>query len=335
MITSLSAYISDCVDPHENLAIEEFLTFHVKPSECILYLWQNKQTVVIGKNQNAWKECNVHRLEEDGGHLVRRLSGGGAVYHDMGNLNFTFCVREEDYDVDRQMDVILRAVRKLGIDAEKTGRNDITAQGRKFSGNAFYKSGGYCYHHGTLLLDVDQAQMQKYLNVSEAKLRSKGVDSVRSRTINLKDLNTDITVDMLKKSLLEAFSEVYGESAVNLLPQEEFDWKEIETNRKKFESREWKFGRKIPFEQSMSRRFSWGEIEIELHVSGGVLKDVMVYSDAMEQDLSGQIADALVGCAYDPKLMVEWLERVEIDSERGLAIRQDIGELLKENLLDG
>lgn len=336
MITKLSAYISDCVDPHKNLAIEEYLTFHVEPSECILYLWQNKHTVVIGKNQNAWKECNIHKLEEDGGHLVRRLSGGGAVFHDLGNLNFTFCVREEDYDVDRQMTVILLAVRKLGIDAIKTGRNDITADGRKFSGNAFYKSKGFCYHHGTLLVDVDQEQMQKYLNVSVAKLRSKGVDSVKSRTVNLKELNQELTIDMLKSSLLDAFSEVYGGDCVpmstRILPESRFDWEEIERGKERFSAKEWKYGRKIPFEHTMSERFSWGEVEINFHVSAGMLNDVVIYSDAMNQDFSKQLTDIWQGCSYSLEELIKKMELIQFETELDQQIKEDIGKLLKNQL---
>ncbi|MGC4020145.1 MAG: lipoate--protein ligase [Muricomes sp.] len=199
MIDEIMYIESGQTDPYENLAVEEYLLNQCKENQCILYLWQNRRTIVIGRNQNAWKECLVEKLENEGGHLVRRLSGGGAVYHDTGNLNFTFLVRKENYDVDRQLEVILKAVRKLGVHAEKSGRNDILAEGKKFSGNAFYEKSGRCYHHGTLMLNVDIGDLSKYLTVSKEKLQSKGVDSVKSRVTNLKEFAPDITLDALKK----------------------------------------------------------------------------------------------------------------------------------------
>lgn len=167
MIETLSYYIGNSLNPYLNLSIEEYLLDTVQPGQMILYLWQNERTVVIGKNQNAWKECRFQELEQDGGHLARRLSGGGAVFHDTGNLNFTFLVPTKDYDLSRQMSVILEAVRSLGIDAQKSGRNDITIDGKKFSGNAFCQKGENSYHHGTLMLHVDTQKVAHYLNVSE------------------------------------------------------------------------------------------------------------------------------------------------------------------------
>lgn len=173
MIDKITYIESPTFSPYYNLAVEEYLLLHCENTECILYLWQNKHTIVIGQNQNAWKECNVSKLEEDGGYLVRRLSGGGAVFHDLGNLNFTFLVSKENYDVGKQTDVILRAVNKLGIHAEKSGRNDLHINGKKFSGNAYYETRNHCYHHGTLMVNVDKQMLSYYLTVSKEKLSQK------------------------------------------------------------------------------------------------------------------------------------------------------------------
>ena len=142
---------TDCTNPFINLATEEYMTFHAAEGEVTMYLWQNANTVVIGKNQNPWRECRVESMREGDCKLARRISGGGAVYHDLGNLNFTFIAREDEYDIPKQTEVILEAVRLLGINAEKTGRNDLTIDGMKFSGHAYYQSNGYCYHHGTIM----------------------------------------------------------------------------------------------------------------------------------------------------------------------------------------
>mgnify|MGYP004479750105 CR=1 FL=1 len=137
MVTKLTYIESNQVNPYKNLAVEEYLLLHCEDKECILYLWQNQNTVVIGRNQNAWKECKVTKLEEENGHLARRLSGGGAVYHDLGNLNFTFLVNKDEYSLEKQLQVIINAMGRLGLKAEKSGRNDILIDGKKFSGNAF------------------------------------------------------------------------------------------------------------------------------------------------------------------------------------------------------
>ncbi len=173
MISRLLKAESPSVNPYYNLSLEKYLFDHIKDGELTLYLWQNQRTVVCGRNQNVYQECRVSQLLEDGGHPTRRLSGGGAVFHDLGNLNFTFLVRDAGYDVDKQLSVILKACRTLGINVEKTGRNDITVDGKKFSGNAFYSSGERRYHHGTLMISVDKDMLSYYLNVDKTKLASK------------------------------------------------------------------------------------------------------------------------------------------------------------------
>ena len=209
MIERLLVCRAGGTDPYENLALEEALLDRVRPGELILYLWQNERTVVIGRNQNPWKECRTALLAEEGGRLARRLSGGGAVFHDLGNLNFTFLMAAEDWDLPRQLTVLERACQSLGIPAQRSGRNDLLADGRKFSGNAFYKHNGKAYHHGTLMVDVDLEKVQRYLSPSKAKLAAKGVDSVRSRVVNLREFVPDLTIPQLADALIAALAEVY------------------------------------------------------------------------------------------------------------------------------
>lgn len=322
MITRTRIYETNGTDPDANLALEEYLLFHTEAGECILYLWQNQHTVVIGKNQNCWKECDVTRLNEEGGHLARRLSGGGAVYHDLGNLNFTFLVRKEDYDLDRQLRVIEKAVESFGIPVEKSGRNDLLAAGRKFSGNAYYTSGDFCYHHGTLLVDVDTQKLGRYLTVSRAKLEAKGVDSVRSRVGNLKELCPGMTIFTLKKAMKKAFLEVYPEENINASEAENAS-AELEKLHQKYASWDWKYGRRLTFTNQFSGRFAWGGVDLELQVDSGIIKNAAFYTDALNTELSG-FAKEIEGCPYEAECLCR---RAEQSKYLTGEVKKDISEL--------
>ena len=297
MIDALRCVLGDGTDPYRNLAVEQTLLETVAEGECILYLWQNQRTVVIGRNQNALRECRLAALEADGGHLARRLSGGGAVYHDLGNLNFTFLVRKADYDLDRQLRVLLTACRALGVPAERSGRNDLLADGRKFSGNAFYDSGGRAYHHGTLLIDADMTALSRYLAPSPAKLRAKGVDSVRSRVVNLRALRPDLTTDALRDALTAAFEEVYGGKASQLYI-EELDNARIASLTARNGGADWLLGQRRPYTCAGEARFDWGELRAELRVEKGVVRDAALWSDALDWTLTETLQTVLTGCPF-------------------------------------
>jgi lipoate-protein ligase A len=294
---SLSYISTDNTLPYKNLALEERLLWEVKKDECILYLWQNRHTIVIGVNQNPWKECHVKELEMDGGFLARRMSGGGAVFHDLGNLNFTFLAHEDNYDVDKQLDVIVCGVKKFGIHAEKSGRNDILVNGKKFSGNAFSHSQGRCFHHGTILVDVDMSNLSRYLNVSQPKLQSKGVASVRSRVVNLKELAPEMTIEALQQALIEAFGEVYGGIPQPLSP-DRLNHPEINKLEEKYASWNWRLGRKLPFTTEYSARFSWGDLTMQFCVEGGMIQDAIAYSDSMDTNFIHDMGSTLKGSPF-------------------------------------
>lgn len=311
-------------DPHENLAREELLLSRAQ-DRCILYLWQNENTVVIGRNQNPWKECRCALLEQEGGRLARRLSGGGAVFHDRGNLNFTFLLPEEDFDKERQTEVLLRACRALDIPAERSGRNDLLAGGRKFSGHAFYHHEGRAYHHGTILLDADLEKLGRYLAPSPAKLRAKGVDSVRARVGNLRELAPTLTIPALKKALTAAFGEVYG-LPVEPLEPESLAGEELAALTARYRSWDWNFGQRLPFDFCCEGRFDWGEARLELRVESGLIQSARVYTDAMDWTLSPKAETALTGCRLEmPALRARLLAALP---ETGEALSR----LLAENL---
>ena len=308
-------------DPHYNLALEELL-FEREQGFC-LYLWQNKNTVVIGRNQNAWKECRIDELEAEGGRLARRSSGGGAVFHDMGNLNFTFIAPVDSYDVTRQLGVIINAVQSLGIEASFTGRNDIvTSTGAKFSGNAFRKDSTTGMHHGTLLVDVDMSKLSRYLMPSPAKLAAKGIDSVRSRVANLREFRPSLTIDELKDAVAAAFIKEYGKC--EQLSENSLDKSLLAQKTARYSSWEWNKGKSPSFDLSLSNRFSWGELTLELSLANGCISGVRPWSDAMDEQLILSLPDIITGHRLD---MQELSTAV---SSLGTAEALDIARWLRE-----
>ena len=321
MIERIYVYDTLCTDPYRNIATEKYLLEHAEAGSCILYLWQNAHTVVIGRNQNAWLECRTELLNQEGGHLARRLSGGGAVFHDMGNLNFTFLVCDEDYNVDKQLSVIIQACAQLGITVEKSGRNDLLAEGQKFSGNAFFHSQGKAYHHGTLLVDADMNNLGRYLTPSKAKLEAKGVKSVRSRVTNLNTLCPGLTIDELKKQLTIAFGKVYGCEPEQLSIEGSA---QIDADMAMLSSWDWLYGRQLPFTFSCEEKFDWGHIRLQLQVESGTILNADIYSDAMDWLLPEQISQTLTGCRFT----LEDLHKALI----GNPVYPDILALLEKNM---
>lgn len=288
--------ISPSEDAYFNLALDEYLLNTLSEEDRILYFYINRKAVIIGRNQNPWLECNLNQLNADGVQLVRRISGGGCVYHDEGNLNFSFMCCEKDYDEKEQTGIILSALKSLGIVAETTGRNDIAFDGRKFSGNAYCRRGNIQQRHGTLLVSSDLTVFDKYLKVPEKKLVAKGVKSVRSRVINLSELKSNITTTGMMESVISAFKAQYGDAQV--YPIENADAEKIALLKKKHESWEWKMGEAPAFDYIMENRFTWGTAQICLSIKNAVIQKTRVFSDALDNTLSFRMEDLLKGVRF-------------------------------------
>lgn len=295
-----------------NLARDGYFLENNKKGDVILYFYVNKNAVIIGRNQNAWKECSIANMDADGVQLVRRHSGGGAVFHDNGNLNFSFITDEKHYDLNRQMRVILNAVSKLGLKAELSGRNDITVDGKKFSGNAFSLAKGNRSHHGTILVNADLAKLSNYLCVSKEKMRSKGIDSVRARVCNLCELSSGLTVEAMRRLVIESFIEEYGAASEYVF--DGMALAEVEERRERLASWEWRFGKTPQFDFETDKRFSFGDTQIYFNLRDGVIRETKVYSDCLDTELTTEIENALTGVHFRKEEIKAALSKMKYQS---------------------
>lgn len=313
--------ISKSNNPYLNLSYEESLLSEIQKGEAYFFLWQNAHTIVIGKHQNPWAEIYTDTFKQEKGTLARRMTGGGAVYQDMGNLNFTFVLPREDIDLEKQLSVIIKALSKHGIKAEFSGRNDILIDGKKFSGNAFYKGKTNYIHHGTIMYDVDLSKLGLYLNVSEKKLKSKGVSSVKSRVTNLVDVNEDLKINELIDSLCDSFEEIYSKAVRETIDVESLG-KKAGDIYKKYSSDEWIYGKTPEFDYEIKERFDWGEISIQFKLISAKIKEVKIYSDAMDALFIEELSQKLESCDFKLDAILDRLD--------DLAQKQDYKSMIDE-----
>ena len=318
-------YVSTTLDGWRNLGVDEYFLDTLGPDDIILYFYINGNAVIIGRGQNPWAECNLAAMDRDGVQLVRRITGGGAVFHDQGNLNFSFIAGERIYDVERQLGMILKAVRALGIPCEFSGRNDLLADGRKFSGNAFCTRGHLRQHHGTLLINADLSRLQNYLNVDPRKLRAKGAKSVRSRVCNLSDFVPDLTCERMLAALKDAFRAEYGD--YRELMAEDLDETRIAPYVEKQASAEWRLGQTPRFDLEIENRFPWGNVQLLLTLRRSMVDALDVYTDANDAELAGDIRARLLGRPFGSESMAAAL----MDSEKE-QLRDVAKFLLEQNL---
>ncbi len=293
-------FLSTSTDVHRNLALEEALAAQLPQQTIALYLWQNADTVVIGRNQNAWKECDVAALQQAGGTLARRKSGGGAVFHDLQNLNFTFLLPKEQHDFQAQAQVVCRALARFGVVAEVSGRNDITVGGAKCSGNAFSFTERVACHHGTLLIKTDMDKLSRFLKPSPLKLQAKGVGSVRARVVNLSDCDARITPQAMKEALIDAFEACYGPISARFDEAELLQVAGLDALYAQYASSEFCLGQKQDFDWETEARLPFGLLQLGCRVSGGRISHCEAYSDALDTAWTACIAPALLGADMAP-----------------------------------
>ena len=268
---------SKSLNPYENLAIEEAALNSRSPT---LYLWQNDKTVVIGRNQSAFVECNLDYAKEQNIKIARRITGGGAVYHDLGNLNFSFILPKKSYDIKRSTCIILNTLHKLKIAVNTDGRNDICFADKKISGNAYYSNSVVGLHHGTILYDADFDTLEKVLLVSTDKKSRHSVSSVRARVNNIKAISPNISLEEIIKTIKEEFCVEYGIS--QLLPLHSVD---TDALIKKHSSYDWIYRRVANYEIIKAQAFNWGEVSVSLHCDCENIKNIDIVTDAMYADL--------------------------------------------------
>ena len=292
----LTVTYSDSFDVYRNQAIEKTL-FDLSDDEVVFYLWQNENAVVIGKHQDALSECDYNAFIADGGKVARRISGGGAVYHDRGNLNFTFIAPVKYYDLLKQMKVVTNALKSFGIQASLSGRNDVEVSGRKISGNAFYFHEGKKLHHGTLLIDVDTEKIKKYLTPNAVKLSKKGVKSVESRVVNLTEM-ADIDAERLKGALVDAFKEEYKKAELSVLDINDYA-DDVAEREKVFSDKVWILGDKQCYNVKAVYDSPLGVLDIRANVSDGRVIFAKVYSDSLDSAAVEKFEHSLIGAKYD------------------------------------
>lgn len=307
--------VNENTDPRINLAVEEYALNYLDPREDYAILWQNEPAVIIGRNQNTVAEVNAPYIKEHGIHVVRRLSGGGAVYHDFGNLNFTFIV-DADKTVVSNFEYftkpVIEALASLGVKAEFSGRNDITIDGQKFSGNAQYWSKDRLLHHGTILFNSDLSVVQEALNVKLDKIQSKGVKSVRSRVTNIfPHLPKPITIDEFEETLWRFL--IPGDKAEEYVLTEK-DWAIIrELSEKRYAKWEWNYGASPEAEIEKEERFAGGKLELKFNIRDGLIQDMHIFGDFFGKKEVSEFAEMLNGKEYREGAVAELLDSVDFE----------------------
>ena len=301
-------------DPAFNLAVEEYVFDYLPKDRMYVMLWQNDNAIIIGKNQNTLAEINEAYVKEQGIRVVRRLSGGGAVYHDMGNLNFTVIAdaQGENLDFGRFCALVVKALQRVGVKAEINGRNDMTIDGKKFSGNAQYLRQGRVMHHGTILFDSNASVLANALQVDEAKIQAKGVKSVRSRVTNVRPcLPVDMTLPQFRKVLLDTILE--DEPGEEYILNEKDLAVVAKLKADRYDTWEWNYGHSPACTLHKKGRVEGcGTVEAFISLKEGKISQIVFKGDFFGVNDPEQLAEMLIGCRPDRASLEERLSHTDV-----------------------
>lgn len=321
----------DITDPKLNLALEEYALRNFSAQEDYLLFYINEPSIIIGRNQNTLEEINLKYVEANNIHVVRRVSGGGAVYHDFGNLNFSFITNHDIQSLNNFKKFtapVIKVLNDLGLNAELKGRNDIEVNDKKISGTAQFSTGKRMVSHGTLLLDTDLGEVVNALNVKMSKIQSKGHKSVRSRVTNISEfLKEPMPIESFRQLLLEG---LYEESeAFERYHLTSDEWKAVyQLKEEKYDTWDWNYGRSPKFNIQRSKRFSVGEIDLRIFVEKGHIKDFKIFGDFFGKEPVEKLEELLTGVRYEETNLREILKDIEIKEYFGDIEKAEFIELI-------
>ncbi|WP_099223321.1 lipoate--protein ligase [Listeria costaricensis] len=320
-------------DPRINLAVEEFILTELNLDEPVLLFYINQPSIIIGRNQNTVAEINTEYVEKNGVIVVRRLSGGGAVYHDEGNLNFSFITEDDGenfHNFAKFTQPIVEALRKIGVEAELKGRNDLLIDGYKVSGNAQFATKGKMFSHGTLMLDLNLDHVAASLKPRKDKLESKGIKSVRSRVANISQfMDQKMTTEEFRDHLLRFIFDVEDVADVKEYQLTEADWARIhEISAARYANWDWNYGKSPKFNLERSKRFPVGSIDVRLDVEKGVISDIKIFGDFFGIGDVTDIEQKLRGIHYKREDLEKALQDVEIKTYFGNITKEEFLDLL-------
>ena len=319
-------------DPRINLAIEEYALKNLDINESYLLFYINQPSIIIGRNQNTVEEINQDYVDENDIIVVRRLSGGGAVYHDLGNLNFSFITKDDGesfHNFKKFTEPVVDALKELGVEAELSGRNDLLAGGRKISGNAQFSTNGRMFSHGTLMLSSEIENVVSALKVNKDKIKSKGIKSIRSRVANISEfLAEPIGIEEFKQRILEHI--FGGLDKVERYEWTEEDWKKImEISESRYQQWDWNYGKSPKFNVQHSQRFEGvGQVDIRLEVAKGQIENCKIFGDFFGVGSVGEIEQKLQGVRFSKAEIEKALEDVNIKHYFGNLTKEEFVKLL-------